>query len=313
MTGFDVADVTKNESALKTFLKSLPSVDKVGLEARAATLATRSIKTTSKQELIDLAIRMIDLTTLEGMDTKEKVHTLSEKAKHPDPFDLSVPSVAAVCVYPDLVATAKEYLKHSTVQVASVATAFPSGRSSLAVKLNDTKLAIDNGADEIDMVIDRGAFLSGQYFSVLEEILAIKEVCGKVHLKVILETGELQTYDSIKRASWIAMLAGADFIKTSTGKVNPAATLPVVLEMLYAVRDWHRYTGNVIGMKPAGGIRSSKDALKLLVLVNETLGVHWLHPDRFRIGASTLLNDLLMQRHKLIHGNYSSSRYVSID
>ncbi|MEN9922732.1 MAG: deoxyribose-phosphate aldolase [Actinomycetota bacterium] len=313
MTGFDVVDVTKNESALKTFLKSLPSVDKVGLEARAATLATRSIKTTSKQELIDLAIRMIDLTTLEGMDTKEKVHTLCEKAKHPDPFDLSVPSVAAVCVYPDLVATAKEYLKHSSVQVASVATAFPSGRSSLAVKLNDTKLAIDAGADEIDMVIDRGAFLAGRYFSVFEEILAIKEVCGKVHLKVILETGELQTYDNIKRASWIAMLAGADFIKTSTGKVNPAATLPVVLEMLYAVRDWHRYTGNVIGMKPAGGIRSSKDALKLLVLVNETLGVNWLHPDRFRIGASTLLNDLLMQRHKLIHGNYSSSRYVSID
>lgn len=313
ITGFDVAEVTRNDSSLRDFLKSLPGVDKVGLENRAATLSTRSIKTTSKRDFIDLAIKMIDLTTLEGMDTPEKIHTLCAKALHPDPLDTSVPSVAAVCVYPDLVTQAKTYLKKTPVYVASVATAFPSGRSSLAIKLADTALAVESGADEIDMVIDRGALLSGRYFEVLEEIVAIKAVCGKAHLKVILETGELQTYDNIKRASWIAMLAGADFIKTSTGKVNPAATLPVVLEMLYAVRDWHRFTGKVIGMKPAGGIRTSKDALKLLVLVNETLGTSWLHPDRFRIGASTLLNDLLMQRHKLIHGNYSSSRYVTID
>ena len=313
ITGFDVAEVTRNDSTLRDFLKSLPGVDKVGLENRAATLATRSIKTTSKREFIDLAIKMIDLTTLEGMDTPEKIHTLCAKAQHPDPLDTLVPSVAAVCVYPDLVNQAKTYLKKTPVYVASVATAFPSGRSSLAIKLADTALAVDSGADEIDMVIDRGAFLSGRYFEVFEEIMAVKAACGRAHLKVILETGELQTYDNIKRASWIAMLAGADFIKTSTGKVNPAATLPVVLEMLYAVRDWHRFTGKVIGMKPAGGIRTSKDALKLLVLVNETLGTSWLDPDRFRIGASTLLNDLLMQRYKLIHGNYSSSRYVTID
>jgi deoxyribose-phosphate aldolase len=313
ITGFDVAEVTRSDESLRRFLDSLPSVDKVGLEARAATLASRSIKTTSKQAFIDLAIRMIDLTTLEGMDTPEKIHTLCAKAIHPDPFDLAVPSVAAVCVYPDLVSLAKTHLRNSPVQVASVATAFPSGRSSTAIKLSDTKLAVDQGADEIDMVIDRGAFLAGHYFAILEEIVEIKEACGKAHLKVILETGELQTYDNIKKASWIAMLAGADFIKTSTGKVNPAATLPVVLEMLYAVRDWYRITGNVIGMKPAGGIRSSKDALRLLVLVNETLGTDWLDPNRFRIGASTLLNDLLMQRHKLLNGNYSSSRYVTID
>ncbi len=313
ITGFDVAEVTRSDESLRKFLDSLPNIDKVGLEARAATLASRSIKTTSKQAFIDLAIRMIDLTTLEGMDTPEKIHTLCAKAMHPDPFDLAVPSVAAVCVYPDLVSLAKTHLRDSPVQVASVATAFPSGRSSLAIKLSDTKLAVEHGADEIDMVIDRGAFLAGHYYSILEEIVEVKGACGPAHLKVILETGELQTYDNIKKASWIAMLAGADFIKTSTGKVNPAATLPVVLEMLYAVRDWYRFTGEVIGMKPAGGIRSSKDALKLLVLVNETLGTAWLDPNRFRIGASTLLNDLLMQRHKLLNGNYSSSRYVTID
>lgn len=313
ITGFDVSAVTQSDSSLRDFLKSLPAVDKVGIESRAAMLATRSIKTSTKQEFIELAIRMIDLTTLEGMDTAQKVHTLCAKAMRPDPLNPAVPSVAAVCVYPDLVAQARSHLKDSKVQVASVATAFPSGRSSLEVKLADTKLAVEQGADEIDMVIDRGAFLSGHYFHVYEEIVAVKQACGKAHLKVILETGELQTYDNIKKASWLAMLAGADFIKTSTGKVNPAATLPVVLEMLYAVRDWHRFTGNVIGMKPAGGIRTSKDALKLLVLVNETLGGLWLDPDRFRIGASTLLNDLLMQRHKLLYGNYSSSRYVTID
>ncbi len=313
ITGFDVAAVTQSDASLRDFLNTLPSVDKVGLESRAAMLATRSIKTTSKGEFIDLAIRMIDLTTLEGMDTPEKIRTLCAKALHPDPLDFDVPSVAAVCVYPDLVALAATHLKDTNIHIASVATAFPSGRSSRAIKLADTALAVEQGADEIDMVIDRGAFLAGRYYEVYEEIVAVKQACGISHLKVILETGELQTYENIQRASWIAMLAGADFIKTSTGKVNPAATLPVVLQMLYAVRDWYRFTGNVIGMKPAGGIRASKDALRLLVLVNETLGTQWLDPDRFRIGASTLLNDLLMQRHKLMQGNYSSSRYVTID
>jgi deoxyribose-phosphate aldolase len=310
--------VTSGEAALRRFLLGLPGVDKVGLEARSARLGTRSIKTTAKAAGIDLAISMIDLTTLEGADTPGKVRSLCAKARRPDPGDPSCPSTAAVCVYPDMVAVAKAELHGSGVHVASVATAFPSGRSSLAVKLADTAFAVEAGADEIDMVIDRGAFLSGRFQEVFEEIAAVKAACtgtdGRTaHLKVILETGELATYDNVRRASWLAMLAGADFIKTSTGKVSPAATLPVTLLMLEAVRDYTAETGRKVGMKPAGGIRTSKDALKYLVTVNETLGEGWLDPDWFRFGASSLLNDLLMQRQKLAGGRYSGPNYVTVD
>lgn len=308
-----LADARRDESGLREFLCALPGVDKVGLEARAAMLGTRSIKTDAKRKLIDTAIGMLDLTTLEGADTPGKVTQLCAKAMTPDPLDPSVPRVAAICVYGDRVADAKLALGDSGIKVAAVATAFPSGRASLAVKLQDTADAVLAGADEIDMVIDRGAFLSGRYGQVFDEIVAVKAACGTAHLKVILETGELQTYDNIKRASWIAMLAGADFIKTSTGKVPSAATPANVLLMLEACRDWYRVTGQRIGMKPAGGIRTSKDAMKMLVLVHETTGDEWLTPDLFRIGASTLLNDLLMQRHKLRDGYYSGSRYVTND
>ena len=306
-------EARRDEASLRDFIRALPGVDKVGLEARAATLGTRSIKTDAKRRLIDTAISMLDLTTLEGADTPRKVTQLCAKALTPDPLDLSVPRVAAICVYGDRVADARAALGDSGIKVAAVATAFPSGRASLAVKLQDTADAVAAGADEIDMVIDRGAFLSGRYGQVFDEIVAVKAACGPAHLKVILETGELQTYDNIKRASWIAMLAGADFIKTSTGKVPSAATPANVLLMLEACRDWYRVTGEKIGMKPAGGIRTSKDAMKMLVLVHETTGDEWLTPDLFRIGASTLLNDLLMQRHKLRDGNYSGPRYVTSD
>lgn len=306
-------DARRDEASLRNFVHSLPGVDKVGLEARAATLGTRSIKTDAKRRLIVTAIGMLDLTTLEGADTPGKVAQLCAKAITPDPLDRSVPRVAAICVYGDRVADAKAALGSSGIKVAAVATAFPSGRASLAVKLQDTADAVAAGADEIDMVIDRGAFLSGRYGQVFDEIVAVKAACGQAHLKVILETGELQTYDNIKRASWIAMLAGADFIKTSTGKVPSAATPANVLLMLEACRDWYRVTGEKIGMKPAGGIRTSKDAMKMLVLVHETTGDEWLTPDLFRIGASTLLNDLLMQRHKLRDGKYSGPRYVTND
>ncbi len=313
----DLEDARRDEASLRSFISRLPGVDKVGLEARAAALGTRSIKTSAKAQLIDLAIAMVDLTTLEGADTTGKVTQLCAKAVTPDPLDASVPAVAAVCVYGDKVADAKAALsthpRGAGINVAAVATAFPSGRASLAVKLLDTRDAVDAGADEIDMVIDRGAFLSGRYGQVFEEIQHVKQACGQAHLKVILETGELQTYDNIKRASWIAMLAGADFIKTSTGKVPLAATPANVLLMLEACRDWHRVTGEKIGMKPAGGIRTTKDAMKMLVLVHETTGDEWLTPSLFRIGASTLLNDLLMQRQKLRDGHYSSSRYVTND
>jgi deoxyribose-phosphate aldolase len=301
------------EAALRRFLLGLPGVDKVGLEARSARLGTRSIKTTAKAAGIDLAISMIDLTTLEGADTPGKVRSLSFKARRPEPGDPSCPSTAAVCVYPDMVAVAKEELRGTGIHVASVATAFPSGRSSLEVKLADTRLAVEAGADEIDMVIDRGAFLSGRYQAVFDEIEAVKAACGDAHLKVILETGELATYDNVRRASWLAMLAGADFIKTSTGKVSPAATLPVTLLMLEAVRDFRDATGRQVGMKPAGGIRTTKDALKYLVTVNETAGEDWLSPDWFRFGASSLLNDLLLQRQKLASGRYSGPNYVTVD
>lgn len=306
-----------SERSLLTFLENLPGVDKVGADSRAAMLGTRSIKTSSKAMAIDLAISMIDLTTLEGADTPGKVRSLAAKAVRPDPTDSSVPSVGALCVYNDMVEIARKYLDEfggSHIPVAAVSTAFPSGRASMAVKVQDTKDAIAAGASEIDMVIDRGAFLSGRLMEVFEEIREIKEVCSdSAHLKVILETGELATYDNVRRASYLAMLAGADFIKTSTGKVSPAATPSVVLVMLEAVRDFYRLTGKRIGVKPAGGIRTTKDAIKQLVLVNETAGSDWLNPKLFRIGASALLNDLLLQRMKLQTGHYSSSNYVTVD
>jgi len=300
-------------TTLRRTLEGLPGVDQVGLEARAASLGTRSIKTDSKQWAIDLAISMVDLTTLEGADTPGKVRALASKAKVPDPSDPTCPSTAAVCVYPDLVAVARQTLGAAPINVAAVATAFPSGRSSLDVKLADTRMAVEAGADEVDMVIDRGAFLAGDYGLVHDQIVAVKEACGPAHLKVILETGELQTYDNVRRASWLAMDAGADFIKTSTGKVQPAATLPVTLLMLEAVRDYRLATGRQIGVKPAGGIRTSKDAIKYLVVVNEIAGEDWLHPDWFRFGASSLLNDLILQRQKMTTGAYSGPDYVTLD
>ena len=313
LEGLRPSEITATETSLRRFLHGLPGVDQVGAEARAAGLSTRSIKTTAKQTAIDLAISMIDLTTLEGQDTPGKVRALCSKAQRPDPSDPSVPAVAAVCVYPDLVATAKQALGTSGIKVASVATAFPSGRSSLAVKQQDTRDAVAAGADEVDMVIDRGAFLSGRYGAVYDEIVAVKEASGDAHLKVILETGELATYDNVRRASWLAMLAGGDFIKTSTGKVSPAATLPVTLVMLEAVRDFRDATDRQVGVKPAGGIRTTKDAIRNLVLVNETAGEDWLDPDWFRIGASSLLNDLLMQRQKMTTGRYSGPDYFTLD
>ncbi|MGN9841416.1 deoxyribose-phosphate aldolase [Nonomuraea sp. H19] len=305
-----LADVAASGATLRAFLHGLPGVDRVGADQRAATLGTRSIKTTAKAQAIDLAISMVDLTTLEGADTAGKVRAMCTKAVRPGS---GAPKVAAVCVYPDLVAVAAEAVRGSGVKVASVATAFPSGRSSLEVKVSDTALAVAAGADEIDMVIDRGAFLSGDYLKVFEEIVAVKAACGPAHLKVILETGELATYDNVRRASWLAMLAGADFIKTSTGKVSPAATLPVTLIMLEAVRDFRAATGRQVGVKPAGGIRTTKDAIKNLVLVNETAGDDWLTPDWFRLGASSLLNDLLMQRQKLATGRYAGPDYFTLD
>jgi len=283
-------------------------------------LGTRSIKTTSKAWAIDTAISMIDLTTLEGADTEGKVRSLCAKAMAPDPGDPTTPHVAAVCVYSDMVPVAVDALQGTNIHVASVAAAFPSGRATMAVKLTDTRDAIKAGAHEVDMVIDRGAFLSGRYLQVFNEIAAIKEECARgaangppAHLKVILETGELVTYDNVRRASWLAMLAGAHFIKTSTGKVSPAATLPVTMIMLEAVRDWRDLTDTQIGVKPAGGIRSTKDAMKYLVMVNEIAGEDWVDPAWFRLGASSLLNDLLLQRQKLATGHYSGADYVTID
>ena len=306
-----------SESSLRSFLSQLPGVDKVGADARAAMLGTRSIKTTSKARAIDLAISMVDLTTLEGADSPGRIRSLCAKAVRPDPLDATVPHVGAVCVYNDLVSIARnelDALGGSKIPVAAVSTAFPSGRASMKVKIRDTADALAAGASEIDMVIDRGAFLSGRIGEVFEEIRAIKELCGgRAHLKVILETGELATYDNVRRASFLAMLAGADFIKTSTGKVTPAATPPVVLVMLEAVRDYFKLTGARVGVKPAGGIRTTKDAIKQLVLVNETCGAEWLTPELFRIGASALLNDLLLQRMKLRTGHYSGSNYVTVD
>ncbi|KGA09971.1 MAG: deoxyribose-phosphate aldolase [actinobacterium acIB-AMD-7] len=309
--------VDSNETSIRSFLRNLSPVDQVGAEARASMLSTRSIKTASKLWAIDTAISMIDLTTLEGADTPGKVISICAKAIRPDPTNLEVPHVGAVCVYNDMVKVARQFLDSSggeQIPVAAVSTAFPSGRASIEVKQRDTEDAIANGATEIDMVIDRGAFLSGNLSKVLTEIVCIKEICGdRAHLKVILETGELVTYDNVRKASFLAMAAGADFIKTSTGKVQPAATPAVVLVMLEAVRDYYQLTGKKIGVKPAGGIRTTKDAIKQLVLVNETAGPEWLNPALFRIGASALLNDLLMQRMKMKSGQYSGRNYVSLD
>ncbi len=313
------------EKSLRLHLEGLSGVDAVGLEERAAGLATRSIKTTSKAWALDTIIRLIDLTTLEGADTPGKVRSLVAKAINPDPSDPSTPRVAAVCVYGDMVSSAVDALgshhgdpDHGGVSVAAVATAFPSGRATVKVKLLDTADAVAAGADEIDMVIDRGAFLAGKYGTVFDQIVAVKDACRRddgtyAHLKVILETGELNTYDNVRRASWLAILAGGDFIKTSTGKVAPAATLPVTLLMLEVVRDWHRLTGEKIGVKPAGGIRQSKDAIRYLVTVAETVGEEWLRPHLFRFGASSLLNDVLLQRQKMTTGHYSGPDYVTID
>jgi len=309
-----VTTVTITGSDLRSFLNGLPGVDRVGAEARAGMLATRSVKTTAKRWALDLAISVVDLTTLEGQDTPGKIRALCAKAKRPDPADPTAPTVAAICVYPDLVHVAAAELQGTGIHVASVATAFPSGRSSLEIKLADVREAIAAGADEVDMVIDRGAFLAGDYQLVFDEIVAVRDACGDAaHLKVILETGELATLDNVRRASWLAMLAGADFIKTSTGKVSPAATLPVTLVMLEAVRDFRESHGRQVGVKAAGGIRTAKDAIRYLVLVNETAGEDWLDPDWFRIGASSLLNDLLMQRTKLATGRYSGPDYFTMD
>ncbi|PZG20965.1 deoxyribose-phosphate aldolase [Micromonospora craterilacus] len=332
----DLSELGRSETALRTFLHGLPGVDQVGAEQRAAQLGTRSIKTTAKAQAIDLAIRMVDLTTLEGADTPGKVRALAAKALRPDPADPSCPHVGAVCVYPAMVPYVAEVLRGSgagsgrpsggprqpdgvapaglgVVHLASVATAFPSGQAPLEIKLADTRAAVAAGADEIDMVINRGAFLAGRYSEVYDEIVATKEACGDAHLKVILETGELATYDNVRRASWLAMLAGGDFIKTSTGKVPVAATLPVTLVMLEAVRDFRAATGRQVGVKPAGGIKTTKDAIKYLVMVNETVGPDWLDPDWFRFGASSLLNDLLMQRTKLTTGVYAGPDYFTLD
>ncbi len=286
-------------------------MDEVGARERVAALSTRSIKRESKRAALDLIVRMIDLTTLEGKDTAGKIAQMSAKAIRPDPLDLSVPSVAAVCVYPNMVKYAVQATEGTDVRVVSVATYFPSGLADIDLKVEEARRVVAEGADEVDMVIDRGAFLSGEYFKVFDEIRRVKEACGEVHLKVILETGELATLDDVRRASMLAMGAGADFVKTSTGKIQPAATLPVALVMLEAIKDFHDATGVMVGMKPAGGIRTSKDAIKYLVLLNETLGEPWMTPNWFRFGASTLLNDVLMQIRWLETGRYASPDYFT--
>jgi len=302
------------ELPLEPRLPRIGSVDAVALEARAESLAKRSIKKEAKLFALELAIRMIDLTTLEGADTPGKVHALATKAVRPDPSDESIPSCAALCVYPNLVPTAVARLRGTGVKVASVATAFPSGQSPLQVKLDEVKWVVEAGAQEVDMVIDRGAFLSGRYAQVYDEIVRVKELCGsRAHLKVIIETGELGTYDNIRRASLLAIAGGADFIKTSTGKATTNATLPVALCMLEVIRDVHEETGRVVGMKVAGGIRQSKQAVQFLVQVHETLGLAWLTPDRYRIGASTLLNDVLMQIRKERTGRYQNPDHFTVD
>ncbi len=294
-------------------LNNLPTYDTVGVNERVDRFCKRSIKNSSKIEGLKLALSMIDLTTLEGKDTKGKVQQLCYKAMHPHDTLKNIPTVAAICVYPTYVGVAKKALKGSNIQVASVATAFPSGQSNLEVKISDTKFAVDQGADEIDMVISRGEFLAGNYQFIFDEIATVKEVCGKAHLKVILETGELDTLDNVRKASEIAMYAGADFIKTSTGKIQPAATMPVTYVMLDAIKDFYLKTGKIIGMKPAGGISTSKIALQYLVMLNEILGEKWMNNKYFRFGASSLANDILMQLVKAETGMYQSSNYFSKD
>jgi deoxyribose-phosphate aldolase len=294
-------------------LNNLPVYDTTGVNERIARFCTRSIKSSSKVEGLKLALSMIDLTTLEGKDTSRKVQQLCYKAMHPHNTLKNIPTVAAICVYPAFVKEAKKALHGSDIHVASVATAFPSGQSSLEVKLLDTKFAVDQGADEIDMVISRGQFLAGNYQYVFDEIAAVKEACGKVHLKVILETGELETLDNVRKASEIAIYAGADFIKTSTGKIQPAATMPVTYVMLHAIKDYYLKTGKMIGMKPAGGISTSKIALQYLVMLNEVLGEKWMNKNYFRFGASSLTNDILMQLVKSETGIYQSINYFSKD
>ena len=298
---------------IDSYLRAVPSVDEVGVSERAAGLSTRSVKRESKLHALDLAIRMCDLTTLEGKDTPGKVIQLASKAVRPDPADPTIPPVAALCVYPNMVPYAVEALEGTGVAVASVATYFPSGQAPISVKTADVSWAVGEGADEIDMVIDRGAFLSGDYLKVYDEIMVVKEACAGAHLKVILETGDLSTYDNVRRASMLAMAAGADFIKTSTGKTSSNATLPVTLVMLEAIRDFHTATGREVGMKPAGGISTAKVAIRYLVLLSETLGAPWLSPTRFRFGASSLLNDLLMQIRWLREGRYQSPDYFTKD
>ena len=317
----ELAQATRDETSLRRFLRGLPGVDRVGLEQRAAALATRSVKGESKLRAIDAAIGMIDLTTLEGSDTGGKVRALAAKARRPDPVGASsagaerseAPPVAALCVYPDLAATAVDALAGTDVQVASVATAFPSGRSSLRAKLVEVEQAVAAGAAEVDMVLDRGAFLAGRPGRAFEEIRAVRAACGPAHLKVILETGELATYDDVRRAAWLALLAGADFVKTSTGKISPSATLPVTHLLLQAVRDWNRRTGQWRGVKPAGGIRTTKDAIRYLVAVREVAGPEWLRPELFRFGASGLLDDLLLQRRTQLEGRYANPDHVAVD
>jgi len=301
------------ELPLEPRLPRIGSVDAVAVEERAATLAKRSIKREAKLFALDLAVRMMDLTTLEGADTPGKVAALTSKGLRPDPADRSVPSVAAICVYPNLVPTAVERTRDTSVKVASVATAFPSGQAPTHVKVAEVRDVVEMGADEVDMVIDRGAFLSGRYAKVYDEIVQVKEACGETRLKVILETGELGTYDNVRRASLLAMAAGADFVKTSTGKLPSAATLPVTLVMLEAIRDVYEETGRRVGMKPAGGIRQAKQAVQYLVQLHETLGPEWLTPDLYRLGASTLLNDVLMQIRKEKTGRYQSPDYFTVD
>jgi deoxyribose-phosphate aldolase len=300
-------------AGIRSYLGGVATVDEVTVSERVASLGTRSIKRESKRAALELAIRMMDLTTLEGQDTAGKVSQLSSKAIRPDPSDPSIPSVAAVCVYPNMVPIAKAAVAGSGVKVASVATYFPSGQAPIDLKVSETQRVVEMGADEVDMVIDRGAFLSGHFMEVFDEIRQIKEACGRAHLKVILETGELVTLDNVRKASMLAMAAGADFIKTSTGKVSPAATLPVTLVMLESIRDFHSATGHKVGMKPAGGIRTAKDSIKYLVVLNETLGREWMTPDLFRFGASSLLNDVLMQIRWLDTGRYQSADYFTKD
>ena len=294
-------------------LSRVPAVDEVGVDERVARFQSRSIKKASKVEALKLVLSMIDLTTLEGQDTPGKVHQLCQKAIHLHDAMPGLPHVAAVCVYPTMVGVAKEALAGHDINIASVATAFPSGMSALSVKLDDTRMAVAAGATEIDMVISRGAFLAGDYRYVFDEIMAVKEACGDAHLKVILETGELGTLDRVRKASMLAMHAGADFIKTSTGKIEPAATMQVTLVMLQAISDFYRQTGKMIGMKPAGGISTAKLAVHYLVMLRETLGNAWMTPEWFRFGASSLPNDVLMQLMKQSTGVYQSADYFSKD